>query len=61
MPGPKIDVDECSACGICVDNCPNGVLDLNDDNAYVTNEDDCDSCGTCQEECPMEAIAVEEE
>ena len=61
MPRPKIDADECTACGICVDNCTNGVIDLNDEVAFVSNEDDCDACGTCAEECPMEAIVVEDE
>ena len=28
MPQPTIDIDECSGCGICVDTCPNGVLDI---------------------------------
>lgn len=61
MPRPKIDAEECTACGICVDNCPSGVLDLNDEVAFVSNEEACDACGTCVEECPMEAIQIEDE
>lgn len=61
MSRPKINADECTACGICVDNCPNTVLDLNDDVAFVSNEEACDACGSCVEECPMEAIVIEDE
>jgi NAD-dependent dihydropyrimidine dehydrogenase PreA subunit len=61
MPKPKINENECSGCGSCVDSCPNGVLELGDDVVKVVNEDDCDGCGTCAEECPMEAIEIIEE
>lgn len=61
MPKPVINTDECSGCGICVDECPNNVLELNDDIASVANEDDCDGCATCVEECPMECIEIEED
>ena len=61
MPVPEIDTDECSGCGICVDSCPNNVLDIVNDHATVANEDDCIACGDCMEECPMGAIEVEED
>ena len=61
MPIPEIDTDECSGCGICVDACPNGVLDIVGDVCEVVNEDDCIACGECMEECPMGAIEVEED
>lgn len=61
MSRPVINAEECSGCGICVDNCPTGVLDLQDDLAVVVNEESCDACRTCEEDCPMGAIEVEEE
>lgn len=61
MPKPIIDAEECSGCGICVDVCPNEVLDLVDDIAVAVKEDACDGCGTCAEECAMGAIEIEEE
>jgi NAD-dependent dihydropyrimidine dehydrogenase PreA subunit len=56
MPRPIINDEECSGCGICVDACPEGVLDLVGDTAEPVNEDDCTGCATCMEECPMGAI-----
>ena len=61
MPVPEIDDELCSGCGICVDACPNGVLDIVGDACAVSNEDDCIACGECMEECPMGAIEVEED
>ncbi|MHB1016757.1 MAG: 4Fe-4S binding protein [Coriobacteriia bacterium] len=61
MPRPIINEDECSGCGICVDACPEAVLELVDDVAQPVNEDDCTGCGTCMEECPMGAITEIEE
>ena len=61
MPRPIIIEDDCSGCGICVDACPEGVLELKGDVAVVVLEDDCTACGTCLEECPMGAIEEIEE
>jgi len=61
MPQPIINEDDCSACGICVDTCPVGVLELVNDVAIVVNDENCTACGTCMEECPMGAIEQIEE
>ena len=50
-----IDADECLACGVCIDDCPQGVLELQDV-ATVVDEDSCIACGVCQENCPAGAI-----
>ena len=61
MSHPVIIADECSACGICIDACEHGVLDIANDVAVVAKEDDCTACGDCMEECPMGAIEEIEE
>jgi ferredoxin len=61
MPKLIINAEECSGCGICIDVCPNEVLDLVDDIAQPINESSCDGCGTCAEECPMGAVEISED
>ena len=56
---PKIDVDECTGCGLCIDVCEQEALDLSDDIAIISNMDACIGCGDCVEECPVEAITME--
>ena len=45
MAHPVIDADECIACGVCVDSCPAGVLELQDVATVA-----------CQDACPAGAI-----
>lgn len=61
MARPIINIDDCTACGSCVDACPNGVLEIVDTHVEVVNEDECIACETCIEECPMGAITKIEE
>ena len=52
---PVIDQDSCIACGMCVDTCPCGVLEI-EDVATVVNGDECVGCGQCLDACPAGAI-----
>ena len=56
MSHPIIDTDECTACGACVDACPMGVLEIENEVSTVVDEDSCIACGACMEECPTGAI-----
>lgn len=59
---PKIDREECTGCGICVDECPQEVLELDsEDIAVQMRPDACDSCATCEDACPTEAITMTEQ
>lgn len=51
-----IDRDECTGCEECVEVCPHGAIEMEDDVAVVG--DGCDLCGMCVDECPVEAITM---
>ena len=54
---PVVDPDSCTACGICVDECPSSCYDL-EDIARLNRPDDCTECGSCVDACPNGAITM---
>ena len=56
MAHPVLETEECIGCGICVESCAQGVLDIVDGVVEAVDEDACIACGDCVEECPMGAI-----
>ena len=48
------------SCGICVDACHEGAIELIDGKAKLTRIDYCDGLGDCLPACPMGAITFEE-
>lgn len=55
-----IDEEKCNGCGICVDACHEGAIELIDGKARLTREDYCDGLGDCLPACPTGAITFEE-
>ncbi|MBU0513377.1 MAG: DUF362 domain-containing protein [Proteobacteria bacterium] len=55
---PAVDVETCTGCGTCVDQCPVGALTLEDDLPLV-DADTCITCFCCQEMCPEKAINLQ--
>ena len=54
-----VDRDKCTGCGTCVDICPVGVFELDEeDKSNPVNADECIECLACETECPSEAIQV---
>ena len=51
-----IDKELCIGCGVCVEMCPEDVLELQGEVATVINLDDCIECEACQVNCEYEAI-----
>ena len=53
--------DECTSCGVCIDECPNDAISEGDP-IYVINPDLCTECvgfydePQCVDVCPVEAI-----
>jgi NAD-dependent dihydropyrimidine dehydrogenase PreA subunit len=56
----RIDEEKCNGCGLCVDACHEGALQLIDGKARLVSESYCDGLGACLPECPTGAIAIEE-
>ena len=55
-----IDEKKCNGCGLCIDACHEGALQLIDGKAKLVSESYCDGLGDCLPECPMGAITLEE-
>ena len=53
---PKVDIELCSGCGVCVDMCPVDAIVMSDDKAFI-NEDMCRNCQKCVRVCPVGAIS----
>lgn len=51
-----VDKDKCTGCGICVDGCPEGALQIVDGKACLVGELLCDGLGACIGECPEELV-----
>lgn len=61
MEKPVIDREECTGCGICIDECPTESLEFDsEDVATLAKPETCDGCATCAEVCPTEAITMKE-
>jgi electron transport complex protein RnfB len=54
----RINADECTGCGVCVERCQVGAIEMHEDVAIV-NGDQCIGCGLCVSRCPVEAASLE--
>lgn len=54
----KIDEEKCNGCGLCVNACHEGALQLIDGKAKLISESYCDGLGACLPECPTGAIEI---
>ncbi|MGW8323097.1 MAG: indolepyruvate ferredoxin oxidoreductase subunit alpha, partial [Thermodesulfobacteriota bacterium] len=54
----KIDADECTACGDCIERCPMDAI-REGDNVSEVVDGRCIGCGLCVSVCPVEAISLE--
>ncbi len=57
---PWILEEECTGCGICVDECPVDVIWIEDGTAKI-DMDGCIRCGICHNVCPLDLIRHDSE
>lgn len=55
---PKADPKRCTACAICVDNCPMNAMEIKKEISRI-DYSVCIKCGCCDEICPENAIYQE--
>ena len=61
-----IDAEGCKGCGLCVRNCPEGIVELNMDvlntkgfhPAVVLKQEECKSCAACARTSPDVVMTV---
>lgn len=58
---PKIQVDLCDRCGICIEICPSEVYQMGEEIVEVAFPEECIECGACVKQCPAECVALIDE
>lgn len=56
----KIDESKCNGCGLCVNACAEGAIQLINGKARLVSEIYCDGLGACLGHCPQGAITIEQ-
>ena len=56
---PVFDMDRCSLCGTCVEDCPGYVLAMAEDGPMVAYPEECWHCGNCRISCPVGCVSYE--
>ncbi|MFA5689503.1 MAG: 4Fe-4S binding protein [Kiritimatiellales bacterium] len=56
----KIDEEKCVGCGLCVNACNEGAIQLVNGKARLVSESYCDGLGNCLPKCPTGAITIVE-
>lgn len=57
---PWVNEEMCTACGVCVEECPVEAIAIIDEAAQI-DETKCIRCGHCHDVCPQEAVRHDSE
>ena len=55
----QIDIEACTGCGVCEENCPFDAIEVVEGHAVVNEK--CTLCGACVEDCEAEALLIEDD
>lgn len=53
-----VNQDKCTKCGLCVNECPEYILELSENGPKEICGDECISCGHCVAICPMKQLII---
>ncbi len=48
----------CDECGVCMDLCPKGAIEMDPLGRFCIVEDRCTGCGNCAASCPRRAVFI---
>lgn len=54
----EIISERCNGCGLCVNACHEGALEIRDNKAVLLSDVYCDGLGDCLPKCPVDAIKI---
>jgi len=54
----KINLEKCNGCHTCVDTCPVGVYEIQNEKSVPVKKEECLICRACEAQCPNTAIEV---
>jgi len=57
---PWIKQEDCTRCGICIDECPVDAIVMEDAGARII-DDECIRCGKCHDVCVVDAVKHDSE
>ena len=66
MPSVVVDIEYCKGCGLCIDFCPQEIMQLNMESitqkgyhpAHCVDQSRCTGCLSCALMCPDVAITI---
>ena len=54
----RVDKEKCIGCSLCVKDCPNGYLRIENGKACISEDAGCIECGHCFAVCPKQAVIM---